>query len=1291
MRDGRRLRPDLLRGPRVAGLIVVGIVLVGLLFQAIAFPPLGGARFLPPAEAGTPAPPASASAYLLTFVERGLPSGSPWVVALQGTGVSPSSNSSSTNEINFTASNGTYSFTVSSRGYVPSPDSGNVTVRGENTTVRISFHSRTAVVYPVTFRETGAPVSARAAVILNDTGPIAFGTGAVVTFYEPNGSYAYVVANGTGAGVNYTFESGVPLSPVVVAGIGVNVTVTLQAAFTIAFSQVDLPPGIQWTVTVGDTTGVSTTGFLNISEPNDTYSVSISTIRIYSATPNASSLFIQGSPVEFRAHFVSISRTLYPVVFRESGLPEGAHWGLTINETPFWSLAGMNVSTQLPADAYPWTIFDVPGWHESQFPYFPYSGEFVVSNGPVTEPIIYFTQVTYNVSINETGLPRETSWSVAFNGTAYTALTGSSIRAALPNGSFAYSIHDVPGWHQSTLPYSGNGTVDGTPVTEPTLVFTQMNYSIAFAETGLPAGTHWSVNLSGATQSSDTTSVVFTEPNGTYGYVISSPGYRAQPTRGNLTVNGTSPRESVSFTATKFAVTFTETGLPSGTNWSVTLDNLTQSSTGASLQFSAPNGTHSFTVTGISGYTASPSSGSLTVAGATFNQTVTFTLIPPKTYTVTFAETGLRTGTGWSVVLNGTSRSSSGSTVEFTELNGSYPFSVGSPGWQPSPAAGNVTVNGSDASVSIQFVRVTYAVTFTETGLPSGTNWSITLNDSTRTSTTGTLNFSEPNGSFPYSVGTVGGFRASPATGLVSVNGTAVRQTITFTTVSPTTYTVTFTETGLLNGTSWSVSLNGTRESSPGPAISFTEPNGSYRYAVSAPGWQPTPGSGTVEVNGSSPSVAIRLAEVTYPVVFTETGLPTGTRWSVTLNGGTLTSAGGTIAFAEPNGSYSYTVASPGYQPNPGSGTLALTGAGFTVAVNFVAAQYSVTLVETGLPPGTNWSVTLAGLTTFSVTTSIEFAEPNGSYSYALGSVVGFSGSPSSGTVSVQGAPVSISLLFTAVTYAITFTETGLPTGTSWSVSLNGTAESSSGSMIQFTRPNGTYAYAIGGVPGWTASQYAGSVTVNGAVVNEATGFTQVTYTVTFVESGLPSGATWSVRLGTSIASSTTNTVTFAEPNGTYAYTITDVPGWHQRSLPYTGSVMVDGATVNEAIVFLQVTYTVTFSESGLPSGITWSVTLGGSTLSATTSTITFMEPNGTYRFTVGSLSGFTVTSTAGNLTLHGGPQTQALTFSTSGGGGASSGFLGLSGTTGYYLLGAVVAVVLVAIGFAWVLWARRR
>ncbi len=155
----------------------------------------------------------------------------------------------------------------------------------------------------------------------------------------------------------------------------------------------------------------------------------------------------------------------------------------------------------------------------------------------------------------------------------------------------------------------------------------------------------------------------------------------------------------------------------------------------------------------------------------------------PPTHDVTFIQMGLPVGTEWSVTLNGTSKYSVGSTVTFAEPNGTYPYGVGTvPGYVARPGSGTVTVSGTAVNLSITFTPVpTYSITFTESGLPGGTSWSVTLNGTTNTSTARAITFTEPNGTYPFLVGTIAGYTETPSSGSVVVNGSSSAQTITFT------------------------------------------------------------------------------------------------------------------------------------------------------------------------------------------------------------------------------------------------------------------------------------------------------------------------------------------------------------------------------------------------------------------------------------------------------------------------------------------------------------------------------
>jgi YVTN family beta-propeller protein len=91
------------------------------------------------------------------------------------------------------------------------------------------------------------------------------------------------------------------------------------------------------------------------------------------------------------------------------------------------------------------------------------------------------------------------------------------------------------------------------------------------------------------------------------------------------------------------------------------------------------------------------------------------------------------------------------------------------------------------------------------------------------------------------------------------------------------------------------------------------------------------------------------------------------------------------------------------YAANQGSGTLSVIG----------QPTYPVTFDESGLPGGTTWSIDLAGTTNHSLTPIIGFVESNGPYGFTVGPVPGFTSSPSSGTITVSGAPQAEEITFT--------------------------------------------------------------------------------------------------------------------------------------------------------------------------------------------------------------------------------------------------------------------------------------
>ncbi|MGP8077978.1 MAG: hypothetical protein ACLQC7_07230 [Thermoplasmata archaeon] len=225
--------------------------------------------------------------------------------------------------------------------------------------------------------------------------------------------------------------------------------------------------------------------------------------------------------------------------------------------------------------------------------------------------------------------------------------------------------------------------------------------------------------------------------------------------------------------------------------------------------------------------------------------------------------------------------------------------------------------------------------------------------------------------------------------------------------------------------------------------------------------------------------------------------------------------------------------------------------------------------------------------------------------------------------------------------FSVAFTESGLPGGTKWAVTLGGSLESSTGSSLSYSESGGTYRYTVGEVAGYLAHPSSGSAVVDGTGFGVWVAYTPVTYSVGFSESGLPSGQTFSVTFhgvtDTITTDGGTDSVGFSAPNGTYGYSIAGIAGWQQATLAGGGEVVVDGAAVTEVtLVYTPVTYSVTFSESGLTTGTSWSVTLEGSLESSTGTTIVFAEPNGTFGYAVGTVSGYTSDPSSGTIPVDG-------------------------------------------------------
>lgn len=376
-------------------------------------------------------------------------------------------------------------------------------------------------------------------------------------------------------------------------------------------------------------------------------------------------------------------------------------------------------------------------------------------------------------------------------------------------------------------------------------------------------------------------------------------------------------------TGTNYTVTFTETGLPSGTNWSVVVSltwwwvedggSAFNTSNTSSLTFSLPNGTYHFRVFPANGNESTPDRGSFTVNG-TAPPPIAVHFGAPTLYTVTFTETGLAKATDWGVFVYATNGSRG--------CEGWWDRCCGYGWWHDDPGSAP-RENGA----------------WHPHGGRGG--WGVYVNWTNGTS----LSFQLPNGTYNYTVLSVFGYSiVGAASGSFNVSGASPAPIPVTFSVLPV-YSVTFVESGLPNGTNWTVQVFGDggfghhggpsfarhgdrhdrfEATSSGPTLMLNLTNGTYRYRVAwVDGYYANDSRGTFTVSGGSPPpILINFTAIpTWNVTFRESGLPSGTDWGVTITGSASHLAGsptkhvivseasrGSVTFSLPRGHYHFAV-----------------------------------------------------------------------------------------------------------------------------------------------------------------------------------------------------------------------------------------------------------------------------------------------------------------------------------------------------------------------------------------------
>ncbi|HLM91666.1 MAG TPA: hypothetical protein VK424_06435 [Thermoplasmata archaeon] len=549
------------------------------------------------------------------------------------------------------------------------------------------------------------------------------------------------------------------------------------------------------------------------------------------------------------------------------------------------------------------------------------------------------------VAFPAVGFPAPTRWFLRVDGELLTSNGTNSIMTFLPPGSYPVTGLPIP------LPLNGR---EKFPVErlEPYLARPLVVESPAVTD-NITFATQWAVRLAsepegagrvapggGWLNRSAPATIVATPSSGFAfsrweGYSPMGGSYSGPNSTATITPMG--PISETAVFVPGALVSFDENGLPAGTSWNVTLTHgdLTNSSTNPFLTFDLAQRNWSFNVGPIAGYRAAPNWGNFTVADQPLAVQINFT---PFLSELVWNETGLGDSPHWGVWVNGVPYRSKGAWTTANVSNGTYDYQVYGPaGYTITPDSGVLSVVGAPIRTVVQFVPTPYPVSFSESGLPGGTTWSVVIlqDNRTNTSTGATLTFTLSDRNWTYAVAPEPGFRANPARANFTVNGLPVSIQIVFTAVL---YRVIWNETGLGDSPDWGVVANGATYHSNSSWTVARLSNGTVNYQVFGPaGYSFSPASSVLSVVGAPTGASVRFVPLSYRVDFIAAGLPVGLAWGVQLGNLSQNSTASIEEFQIHDARYHYSIgAPPGYFATPREGMLNVTDRPYSLQISFL-------------------------------------------------------------------------------------------------------------------------------------------------------------------------------------------------------------------------------------------------------------------------------------------------------------------------------------------------------------------
>ncbi len=245
---------------------------------------------------------------------------------------------------------------------------------------------------------------------------------------------------------------------------------------------------------------------------------------------------------------------------------------------------------------------------------------------------------------------------------------------------------------------------------------------------------------------------------------------------------------------------------------------------------------------------------------------------------------------------------------------------------------------------------------------------------------------------------------------------------------------------------------------------------------------------------GSGNDVHTYSVTKAYTVSFSESGLPGGNSWYVNITGEPSSGAlqpGAPYSVTLINQTYSYTIGTTDKSYRAAGGTFDADSA-ISIPVYFSLVKYQIKFTESGLPAASTWKLTLNGTQYSNSTDQITISLINGTYSYSVSSVSGYTITNGTGSVTIDGSSVSISVKFSPAVYHVTISETGLPANSTWTITVNGHEYNVTGTLTTLSLTNGTYSYTISPVSGYSITNRTGNLTVAGSAVSVNVKFSPV-------------------------------------------------------------------------------------------------------------------------------------------------------------------------------------------------------